>query len=38
LVDFIENDLNLEEKLEEFEGAFERDKFWIIFFPNFHVF
>jgi hypothetical protein len=26
LVDFIENDLNLEEKLEEFEGAFERDK------------
>ncbi len=26
LVDFIENDLNLEEELEEFEGAFERDK------------
>jgi hypothetical protein len=26
LIDFIENDLNLEEKLEEFEGAFERDK------------
>jgi hypothetical protein len=24
LVDFIENDLNLEEKFEEFEGAFER--------------
>jgi hypothetical protein len=26
LVDFIESDLNLEEELEEFEGAFERDK------------
>jgi hypothetical protein len=26
LVDFVENDLNLEKKLEEFEGAFERDK------------
>ncbi len=26
LVDFIESDFNLEEELEEFEGAFERDK------------
>ncbi len=26
LVDFIEIDLNLEEELEEFEGAFERDE------------
>jgi hypothetical protein len=26
LLDFIESDLNLEEELEEFEGAFERDK------------
>jgi hypothetical protein len=26
LVDFIENDFNLEEELEEFEGAFERDE------------
>jgi len=26
LVDFIETDLNLKEKLEEFEGAFERDE------------
>jgi len=26
LANFIESDLNLEEKLEEFEGAFERDK------------
>ncbi len=26
LVDFIENDLNLEENFEEFERAFEKDK------------
>jgi hypothetical protein len=26
LADFIESDLNLEEKLEEFEKAFERDE------------
>jgi hypothetical protein len=26
LANFIESDLNLEEKLEEFEGAFERDE------------
>jgi hypothetical protein len=26
LIDFIENDLNLEEELEEFEKAFEREK------------
>jgi hypothetical protein len=26
LVDFIENDLNLEKELEEFEKTFERDK------------
>jgi hypothetical protein len=26
LANFIENDLNLEEKFEEFEGAFERDE------------
>jgi hypothetical protein len=26
LVDFIENDFNLEEELEEFEGTFERDE------------
>jgi hypothetical protein len=26
LADFIENDLNLEEELEEFEGAFESNK------------
>ncbi len=26
LANFIESDLNLEEKLKEFEGAFERDK------------
>jgi hypothetical protein len=26
LVNFIESDLNLEEKFEEFEGAFERDE------------
>jgi hypothetical protein len=26
LVDFIESDLNLEKKLEEFEGPFERDE------------
>jgi hypothetical protein len=26
LADFIESDLNLKEKLEEFEGAFERDE------------
>jgi hypothetical protein len=26
LLDFIESDLNLEENLKEFEGAFERDE------------
>jgi hypothetical protein len=26
LIDFSENDLNLEEELEEFEKAFEREK------------
>jgi len=26
LADFIKNDLNLKEELEEFEGAFERDE------------
>jgi hypothetical protein len=26
LADFIESDFNLEEELEEFEGAFERDE------------
>jgi hypothetical protein len=26
LVDFVEIDLNLEEKLEEFEGAFKKDE------------
>jgi hypothetical protein len=26
LIDFIENDLNLEEELEEFEKVFEREK------------
>ncbi len=26
LTNFIESDFNLEEKLEEFEGAFERDE------------
>jgi hypothetical protein len=26
LLDFIESDLNLEEHLKEFEGAFERDE------------
>ncbi len=26
MVDFIEIDVNLEEELEEFEGAFERDE------------
>jgi len=26
LADFIESDFNLEEKLEEFEGAFKRDE------------
>jgi hypothetical protein len=26
LADFVESDLNLEEELEEFEKAFERDK------------
>jgi len=44
LVDFIEIDLNLEEELEEFEGAFERDEVvrgvvkFEFFSPNFHVF
>jgi hypothetical protein len=28
MVDFIETDVNLEEELEEFEGAFEGMKLW----------
>jgi hypothetical protein len=43
LADFIENDFNLEEKFEEFEGAFERDEVVELQIlnktsPNFHVF
>jgi hypothetical protein len=43
LANFIESDLNLEEELEKFKGAFEKDEvmeFLVLnyFFSNFHVF
>jgi hypothetical protein len=30
LVNLIETDLNLEKKFEKFEGAFERDKIYVV--------